>query len=94
MYQKTVAIVFNITISNNALVGDIIELMIQIDDGTYSAYITNDIVIGIQVMMDNLELTTCSGIFFDSKGGFANYGDSEDYTATFYPGYRRSAHKG
>ena len=37
------------------------------------------------ILMQNGEVTTCSGLFYDSEGANANYGDNLDYTMTFYP---------
>ena len=37
------------------------------------------------VLMQNGEVTTCSGLFYDPSGPDSNYGDNLDYTMTFYP---------
>ena len=37
------------------------------------------------VNMQNGEVTTCSGLFYDSGGANSNYDDNLDYTMTFYP---------
>ncbi|MBK9192048.1 MAG: hypothetical protein IPM77_11330 [Crocinitomicaceae bacterium] len=40
-----------------------------------------------QYNMSNGILYTCSGMFYDSGGASANYGDDENYIFTFYPGF-------
>ncbi|MFA5419287.1 MAG: M14 family zinc carboxypeptidase, partial [Bacteroidales bacterium] len=35
--------------------------------------------------MDDGQLTTCSAIFYDNGGPFANYSNGKNYTFTFYP---------
>ena len=38
------------------------------------------------ITMQNGTVTTCSALFYDSGGASSNYGNSLDYTMTFYPG--------
>ena len=38
------------------------------------------------IIMQNGTVTTCSGLFYDSGGPDANYGNNLTYTMTFYPG--------
>ena len=37
------------------------------------------------ILMQDGNVTTCSGLFYDSGGANSNYGDNLDYTMTFYP---------
>lgn len=47
---------------------------------------SNYIHVAEAVNMHSGSVTTCSGIFYDSGGPSANYGNSLDYTLKFYPG--------
>ena len=46
---------------------------------------SNYIHVAEAVNMHNGEVTTCNGIFYDSEGPNANYGNNLEYTLTFYP---------
>ncbi len=43
------------------------------------------------ILMQNGEVTTCSGLFYDSGGANDQYGNNLDYTMTFYPGTEGAA---
>jgi M6 family metalloprotease-like protein len=72
-------------IAENIPVGSEIEFKFKLTDNTYSTYVTRKIIIGLQVSMDNMELTTCSAVFFDPGGSASNYSDMKDYTTTLFP---------
>ncbi|MCX6249751.1 MAG: PKD domain-containing protein [Bacteroidetes bacterium] len=47
-------------------------------------------VISTDYIMDNVEITTCTGNFYDPGGSGANYFDNQDYTMVFHPGTANS----
>ena len=45
----------------------------------------NYIHVSESILMQNGEVTTCSGLFYDPSGPDSNYGNNLNYTMTFYP---------
>ncbi|NVO03231.1 MAG: M6 family metalloprotease domain-containing protein [Bacteroidetes bacterium] len=81
--SQTIPVNHNITIAPGTPLGTVIDLKFEISDGTYSNYITKSLVIGVQVIMADQSIQTCSALFFDAGGIFSNYSNSTDYITTF-----------
>jgi len=83
--SQTIPLAFNITISSLTSIGTVIDLKFLISDGTYSTYITKSIVIGVQILMTNQQVSTCSAMFYDDGGNFAIYNNSMNFVTTLLP---------
>lgn len=81
--SQTIPVVHNITIAAGTPLGTVIDLKFLISDGTYSTFITKSIVIGVQVIMANQQISTCSTLFYDAGGYASNYSNLTDYITTF-----------
>lgn len=82
--SQAIPATFNITLQPGTPLGTVIKLKFLLDDGTYSIYITKNIIVGVAINMSNQSETTCSAIFYDA-GGLSNYNDYSDFTKTFFP---------
>ena len=81
--SQTLPVNHNITIAPGTPLGTVIELKFEISDGTYSNYITKFFIIGVQVIMADQQIQTCSALFYDAGGSFSNYSNVTNYTTTF-----------
>ncbi len=81
--SQTIPISFNITIAPGTPIGTSIELKFEISDGTYSTYFTKYFIVGVQVIISNQQIETCSAIFYDAGGYVSNYSNNTDYVTTF-----------
>jgi M6 family metalloprotease-like protein len=82
---QTIPTAYNVTIAPATPLGTQITLKFLISDGTYSTYITKIFIVGYQVIMADLPVTTCSAIFYDNGGAFSNYTNITDHTMTLFP---------
>jgi len=83
--SQTVNAAHNITISAATPLGTVIALTFQISDGTYSAAFTKQFVVGVEIIMGDQQITTCSAVFYDQGGPSSSYHDNTDYTTTVFP---------
>ena len=83
--SQTIPFNHNITLASNTPIGTHIELEFYITDGTASATFTKIFIVGRQILIDNQSVTSCTGVFYDKGGAFANYANSTDYTITILP---------
>lgn len=83
--SQTIPLAFNITISSLTPIGTVIDLKFIISDGTYSTYITKSIVVGVQILITNQQISTCSAMFYDDGGNFSIYNNSMNYVTTMLP---------
>jgi hypothetical protein len=79
---QTKTISHKISIHPDTPVGTQIVLKFTVSDGTYSTYFTKTFIVGEQILMDNQSCSSCSAVFYDSGGPFANYEVMIDYTKT------------
>ncbi len=83
--SQTFTSVHNVSLSSAIPLGSVITLKFEISDGIYSTYITKQIIAGNLIVMNNQQVTTCSAVFYDQGGIFANYSNMTDYITTIYP---------
>jgi PKD repeat protein len=64
------------------------DVTLTVSDGSNSQTITKEdyITVSTEFLMQNITITTCSGMFYDSGGAGSDYGDNEDFTLIFIPG--------
>ncbi|MCD4788642.1 MAG: PKD domain-containing protein, partial [Bacteroidales bacterium] len=64
------------------------SVSLTVSDGTNTQTITKPdyITVSVEYFMQNITVTTCEGIFYDSGGPAANYNDNEDFIMAFLPG--------
>jgi len=79
-------VAFAVEIPGTMIEGTEITVTFSLSDGTYNATIDKTFIVGEipVIVMDNSQLTTCAGEFYD-PGGTGEYGNNLDYTMTIYP---------
>lgn len=63
------------------------SVTLTVSDGNNNSTVTKEdyITVSASYTMDNVTVTTCQGMFYDSGGADGSYSDDEDYTMTFLP---------
>jgi PKD repeat protein len=63
------------------------DVTLTVSDGTNTQMITkNDYInVNTEFLMQDITISTCSGVFYDSGGESGNYSDNEDFTMVFLP---------
>lgn len=64
------------------------DVSLTVSDGTNIQTITkeNFITASVEFVMQNITITTCDGVFYDSGGSNSSYDDNENFTMVFVPG--------
>ncbi|MCF8378316.1 MAG: PKD domain-containing protein [Bacteroidales bacterium] len=63
------------------------DVSLTVSDGTNSQTITKEdyINVSVEFIMQNTTVTTCTGVFYDTGGPSANYGNNQNIQMTFLP---------
>ncbi len=56
------------------------------ENNTHTLSLQNFITVANTILIENGEVTTCSGIFYDNGGADGEYGNNADYIFTIHPG--------
>lgn len=64
------------------------DVTLTVSDGSSSQTLTKEdyITVTTEFLMQNITITTCSGMFYDSGGAGSDYADDENFILTFNPG--------
>jgi hypothetical protein len=89
---QTIPSAFNITIAPGTALGTSIDLKFLLSDGIDSIYITRTIIVGLQLLMNNSSVNTCSALFYDANGE-TNYDNNTDFTKSIFPASSNNAIK-
>ncbi len=81
--NQSIPLAFSLTVSQSVPLGALVDLRFTVDDGTYSTYFTKHLIIGVQVIMANQQVSTCNAVFYDNGGLLGNYTNLSEYITTF-----------